>query len=81
MAVAGENPRKATRNRSLSNALSIGTAKSNGDATQTTALEQAEKERRDSLLRGESKAHPNAAVLELQPQGILETHYHCCGIH
>jgi len=43
-----------------------------------TAQELAEKARRDSFLRGESKANPNAAMLEVQPGGAyctLHTYY------
>ncbi|KAF4552559.1 Hypothetical protein D9617_9g023480 [Elsinoe fawcettii] len=52
------------RPRTGSRSFSIKSDKSNGP---TSPAERAEKERRDSFLRGESKANPNAAVLELQP--------------
>ncbi|KAG8623212.1 hypothetical protein KVT40_008188 [Elsinoe batatas] len=52
------------RPRTGSRSFSVRSDKSNGPVS---PAERAEKERRDSFLRGESKANPNAAISELQP--------------
>lgn len=59
------------RPRTGSRSFSLKSDKSNGPQS---PAERAEKERRDSFLRGESKANPNAAVQELQPasRNVLE---------
>lgn len=67
----GRRPRTGSRSFSLHSDKSGGAShgRSASKDTPPTPGEKAEKERRDSFLRGESKANPNAAVLELQPQG------------
>jgi len=56
------------RPRTHSRSFSLHSSKS---ADKTTNQELAEKARRDSFLRGESKANPNAAINELQPQSMF----------
>ncbi|GAM83506.1 hypothetical protein ANO11243_014940 [Dothideomycetidae sp. 11243] len=58
-----------SRPRAGSRSFSLHSDKSgHGKDHVQTPGDRAEKERRDSFMRGESKANPNAAVQELQPQ-------------
>lgn len=68
------SPGDARRPRAGSRALSMRSDKSESKNHPQTPGDKAEKERRDSFMRGESKANPNAAVQELQPQArsVLE---------
>ncbi|KAF2151701.1 hypothetical protein K461DRAFT_268838 [Myriangium duriaei CBS 260.36] len=59
---AGRRPRAGSRSFSMHSSKSA-----DKDVPQSPSA-RADKERRDSFMRGESKANPNAAVLELQPQ-------------
>lgn len=62
--VSGNRPRAGSRS------FSLRSDKSQDKATLSLTQSQInEKHRRDSLLRGESKANPNAAMIEAQPAG------------
>lgn len=62
------SPARRVHSRSFS-MRSDKSSERNSQPAPPTPGEKAEKIRRDSFMRGESKANPNAAINEAQPQG------------